>query len=395
MSTLLVITLYFLTTLKAMPKIEKEKMNASIEKRKDIEERESFKEHIDSIIKDLESTGNYEVVGYIGSGAKGIVLKGNYLKESHGEPKERAIKVSYNGQADEIITEDELKYLNSQNSTSVIKLFEEFVIEKFSRKLQRNIYYTIDVLELGYQSLEKELFSGKKMEVNKKRNAEVLADLFLKIIDAFNDFNFVHNYVHGDIKPANLVVFKESTGLYNVRIIDLDFSFQINMGEKIHPFSVLYSLNYRPPEMKEICPTNMCEGDFKSDKPLFDRLKKTYQELKIDIQRIDFICEHYVMNELFKEDAYAVGKTLSDILNLNIDMVDSSNPTLVYAQNTLIPNLMKANPKERIHLLKASVDFRKNQSPMLKSSKVSRKYSDCISTSSCSSDEKVRNIAII
>lgn len=194
-----------------------------------------------------------------------------------------------------------------------------------------NSYYCITELEKTEVSLDKELPIDFQTKQCPDRST-FFTYITYKLLVAFEEFNFKRSLLHGEVKPPNLVLVKDSSSpcLYEPRIIDFDLTFKLNMEQKpINPPHILYTLTYRSPEIIKFCPTNNC----KDEKGSRDPLRK--------------FCAEYVCSREFKEDAYALGATIENILTLNNKKENLNGDLVKYVVQTVIPSLKKDDVKSR------------------------------------------------
>ena len=148
-------------------------------------------------------------------------------------------------------------------------------------------------------------------------------DFMHKLLDGYYQINFKANSYHGDQKPANILSVESAHGILEPRIIDFDLMFE-KKYEGFHPGFMLYTLDYRPPELRSIVPQT---------------------NIKTQLEKQNY--RSYKFNSEFKEDAFAVGVTFKQILATNSLYLDQKNPYIVDLKN-IVAGLLAQKVSSRL-----------------------------------------------
>lgn len=149
--------------------------------------------------------------------------------------------------------------------------------------------------------MEKGVVSTKPMfkdtDVPKSENNDKMIGFMVKLLEGFYTINFIGGYYHADVKPEN-ILFIESEDTIEPRIIDFDLMFK-KVSPHFNPNRALYTLDQRAPELRSILPsTNI-------------RNKEQLAKLK-----------EYEFDADFREEAWAVGVSMNEILKVNENWLD-------------------------------------------------------------------------
>jgi serine/threonine protein kinase len=275
---------------------------------------------------------------YISHGTYGAVIEGTIA--GRGVPPKVALKIMKVDSSLECDQTDIIKKLKKLSAKHILEMFDQKYFEIVSE-------YTVDkfcvlALELGVQPLDKPIFSSTG-------RPEVITEKFLdivgKIIEGIGSMNHVAGYTHGDIKPPNMILV-DNNGVLEPRIIDFDMSFQPNnvsnrFGSR-RLDQIIYTKAYRPPEMLVFCPDNNCNG-FSDDE---------YPEL-----RYKFYSMYYQFDPEHKEDSFALGVSLNEIIALNKKSLSSDFLMLERLKTDIIPMLTLPDPTMRWTTKQAENEF--------------------------------------
>ena len=191
----------------------KEKLDKRILEISNTNKKREITDYIDKVITFISDQKGYEINEYRGAGGYGFVFKGLKFRKTYwfGDPMvghELALKIMYRGQTSTCRKDPVLKDLKNKSDSPVVRLEEEFEVDFTEKSPDLRIYFCIVVMEVAHQSLEKSFLLADNDEQTKKQNTLILGYVIYKLIKAFKIFNFTYEYLHADVKPANLVVVK-------------------------------------------------------------------------------------------------------------------------------------------------------------------------------------------
>lgn len=296
-----------------------------------VTEKSSY-QHTNKLLKYLPNIDEYEFLDVLGSGSLGIFLKasnkGNefVLRFMFVSPEEcKEIKKEYN------------KLQSIQGSDEIIAILSE---SNSNLLLQGTSDYSpcvfkIEIGESGYVPI-----FNNHQTTDLKKNSEIFYKFAITLISCFYKFHSLFGYFHGNINPESLIYKKGvTTGQIVVKLIELDSMFpnpnihvkkeQINSNEKhFYPEYSIYNLKFRPPELISIIPGESFDLDEKVKKSQLDQMK------------------NYQWSVDYKEESYAVGATLKEIVEINSKFIDADNPN-IKKLNLAITKLMLEDPKSR------------------------------------------------
>ena len=256
-----------------------------------LENNSSFSDKTNIIYSVLENAkvfDKYEVRNYIGSGTGGVVF-GILEKGTSSQDLQYVAKV--------IIDNDETFPFCQDNQ--VLKELEQKKVPYVNRLISNDTYTgTIDdkdfyacilILEYCFTDLDK----GNIFPKDSKKNWPILFRFFGKLILSFTEIHFIGRILHGDIKPDNIMVKinKEEKDIEPV-VIDFDLMLKMEDQEEKSDSQLRYSEDYRPPEIDE---TTSVDGEASQE-------------------NWDDNWELYQFSKEFKEDVYALGVTIKNVL---------------------------------------------------------------------------------
>lgn len=164
------------------------------------------------------------------------------------------------------------------------------------------------------------------------RNTYRMIGFMIRLLRAFAMLNFNAGVYHADVKPENLLVkYVGKERVMHPVVIDFDLT-MIKKETTQHFDGLKYTLGYRSPELTKIVPG----GDFE---------KRDLSKRAIQVNAFDA----YIINNEFKEEAYAVGKTMDKILKSheteNIMIMNDPNYLILKG---IIADMLKSSIGERI-----------------------------------------------
>ena len=174
-------------------------------------------------------TNNYTLGVKIGGGSYGDVRVANHLLTGQKRVIKSIKKIKIHSEQEQIKFTNEVEILQTLDHPNIIKLFEFYDDDN-------NFYLVTEYLAGG------ELFDYM---ARKQYLTEPIAAHFLKQI--LSALAYIHSkgIIHGDLKPQNLVLDKESDDAI-VKIIDFNTSIRINSAQ---PHLLDTSLMYTSPEI--------------------------------------------------------------------------------------------------------------------------------------------------
>jgi len=334
----------------------------------------------------------------MGAGSFGVVFKASKTDETTHRAIPRAYKVQFDNVNFSNVKELIITYkrVRSQDPDSYIILMEE--------PFKKNLY--VDGVRVGFAGIEMELgMPGEKKyftdqsKAGKTRNTKKLYEFFIKLMKGYNYFNQVKGFYHADVKPDNWLVIPQPDGGIEPRIIDFDLIFRhpklicqdrgVDYYQELEPLVpkmtkernehgvivsvpnlkaaaenaaitkrnielrkqqiscnpswVIYTLTFRPPELKSI----VWNTNFEDDEVIRRDQKREW------IER--------TWSSRFIEEAWSVGESMHDAININIDYLDQNCQEFELLAR-VINNLLKGNKNER-PTLKNAIDYLEENRP--------------------------------
>ena len=177
----------------------------------------------------------YKIEGDLGEGGYGKVFLVRHKKMK----LLRAMKIiSVNSKNEEEKTDEEIELLKQLDHPNIVKLFEYFSdSEKY--------YLITEYCKGGALS---DLIIKKKKKLSEESAAYIMYQIFRALVYCHN----THHLIHRDIKPDNIVVFRQNNAgedLYDVKLIDFGISKIFNKLENNNDNKVKGSLIYIAPEV--------------------------------------------------------------------------------------------------------------------------------------------------
>lgn len=297
------------------------------------EKGEEHKTQWKKILKDLEKD-NITLGKFLGEGSYGVVFAGEKVVGNYVVPM--AFKF--------MRTDSELECQNLQIAQQMADAGAKYILKlyyirafKFIALLKdhsiERVHFCVLGFELGsFDFFEMELDESKPLE----DNTQLFIETVYKILKGFKTLNFDAGYLHGDIKPENMIIV-EDNGYYEPRIIDFDLSFKpttdYQTNRRIPPWMV-YTDGYRPPEIQRFCQVHNNQLQY----PHYFSL--------------------YNFDQFFREDAFALGQTLKKILYNNKGLVLLDDPIIKFISDTIIRWMIEPNIIRRWSTLQAFREFK-------------------------------------
>lgn len=255
---------------------------------------------------------------YISHGSYGVVLHSTYINS--GASQSIAAKVMLVEDQAECEQTEIISKLTNANAKYILKMYFRKYFGLVSGDSIKH-HFCVLGLELGVKSLDEKIFARS---FDLSANTQEFIEIVVKLLRGFKYMNFEAKCTHGDIKPPNMILVNNN-GILEPRIIDFDLSFQPetlkNKFGKRGLERIIYTENYRPPEMLVFCPDNSCEG---------------YKDEMYANLRMKFYMMYYEFSLECKEDAFALGLSLKDIIDLNKTRLLMSHPIIQKIQDFII-----------------------------------------------------------
>lgn len=231
--------------------------------------------------------GDFTFFNLLGMGSFGIVFEG---KNDLG--KLISVKIMF----------DDSKYSNCLEAYNSYKALSSNPAIKYLIKIEDpnyfdkgGVYACSMLMERGYPT-DKAMFPKDSAKTDSAANTLKLGVFITKLLEGHYTMTHLGGYYHGDVKPENLLYVKTETGL-EPRIIDFDLVFK-KKNMHYNPGNIIYTLTYRPPELRLIVPKT-----------------NPTAEQKIALRKYRYDAD-------FREESWSVGKTIAKILSLNEEFVD-------------------------------------------------------------------------
>ena len=244
-------------------------------------------------------------------------MEKNYYNESetmlysYDENEGRAERHADQDQTDDHNQDFINKFLEMQKGT--LKYFSDFA------KMDKVFYVTVLVTEAGIGDMVQKLFkSGTDLTANTSNFIRIVTEMVKGCVNVNNK-----GILHGDIKSDNYVVVVDKNGELHPNIIDFD----LILDSSVEPFvnrQLRYTKGFRAPW---ITPIEKIETRKDSKGQIFIVTK-----------------EYYKFDPQFREDTYALAKTILEILKINASVLYPYDPKLMKIKNYVNNNIVfKAN----------------------------------------------------
>ena len=165
------------------------------------------------------------------------------------------------------------------------------------------------------------------LDLQKLVNNDRMIRFMVRLLEGFYSINTIGGFYHADVKPEN-ILFVEFGNEIEPRIIDFDLMFK-KISPHFNPGRALYTLDYRAPELRAILPSTNIEN----------------REQLLKLREYEFDAD-------FREEAWAVGMSMSAILKTNEKWLDLTDTKMV-ALLGIIELLSKKDIRLRICTEKA------------------------------------------
>ena len=299
-------------------------------------EEKPFWERIFSYLSENEGI---TIGDYVGHGTFGVVVKGKRVFKDNNRQM-GTVEKSYDMGFKLMKIDKELDCTDMDIADKLTKAGAKYTLGLFYRRAfaftepEFNLFCVLGI-ELGTQSLESAIFSDIH---DKETNTHAFIEIVYKILSGFKTMNFDARYLHGDVKPANMILSKVGNVL-EPRIIDFDYTFQphmnIDASRKRKPRWILYTLDFRAPEIRRLCPQNNCSR-----------------------QELTNYKSNYRFDTLYREDAYAIGVSLNKIYVKNKNAISKTDPIVLALKNIIIPKMMHEDPYKRWTTYEALIEMK-------------------------------------
>lgn len=291
---------------------------------------------------DLEKK-NIALGDVIGAGSYGIVVSATQkFDKTEEELAVKFMKHSYEEECQQMKVMIDLQQEGAKHTIELYFIQPYVVVEpKASNQNHRGIkqeektsYFCVIGLKKGEGSLEERRFNDLATSV---RERDGFYKTIYLILEGIMTLNFKADYLHGDIKPENIVLVKTGTE-YEPRIIDFDKTFKLqeemNIKNRRGTNSVLYSPKNMPPE-----------------------LQKFVQDNKYSEESFNKYLETYEFSRTYLEDSYALGKTLQQLIQVN-GLENVKNDGILTSLKTIAIKLSTTLPQLRMTTYEAFHEFK-------------------------------------
>jgi serine/threonine protein kinase len=186
------------------------------------------------------------------------------------------------------------------------------------------------ITETGVSDMHRELFSD---ENDKENNTATFLRYMVEISKGVFNINS-QKILHGDLKPANIILVEEGSRTLHPKIIDFDISLDHRKMSLLSPH-LRYTEGYRAPWVKPM--RRNAEQD--SSKP----------------PRYEMLIE---FDELFREDTYALGQSIVLMMKHNENFLLNDDPIMMQLKSYIQKHILKS-AKKGPELVPTSDDFYK------------------------------------
>lgn len=260
---------------------------------------------------------DYTFVKLLGKGSFGTVLEAKYGSDRV------SVKIMFDDDSYSNCVDAEKNYNQIKNIDGIKYIIRASSPKKFAKYGQNACSI---IMERAFPT-ESVMFSARNSRLDLTYNSERFVRFAEKLIEGFYTINYIGKLYHADVKPDNIMYIKDQNREVEPRIIDFDLTFK-KLHPTYNPGYIIYTLTYRPPELTRlVAKTNPT--------PLERPAMRAY---KYDPE--------------FKEECWAVGKSISDILNVNRIYIDSTNDKIV-ALKEVLSEMTETSISKRITIEKA------------------------------------------
>jgi serine/threonine protein kinase len=294
--------------------------------------------------KKLFDEYGYFITDFIGKGSFGVVFEAKSVKPGQ---RNQAVKIILVKNADEECKQydifDEfrrrdLKWVLHAN----LKFNYYFEKNQGSNESEEINGACVLLFDSGRHSFDVQIFNSASDDSNKKisipdnereRNTRFLLEIIWMILQAFTEFH-KNGYLHGDVKPQNLLLVETAGNHYEPRLIDFDLTFRpkevMNEYRNHNPGHMTYTQNYRPPELLAYC----------------NQINFPSHSSQIYLSKLLFK-KRYSYSPEFKEDVWAVAQMIQNIYEVNFLFLNYQNAYLQYLFEVIITKMQEADIEKR------------------------------------------------
>lgn len=275
------------------------------------------KKAILELVETAEIFEEYAVEKFLGSGTGGVVFR---VRKGDARFAAKIIPdfSGFRGCEDNLVIGE----LAEKGVSFVNKLVEH----SFERMVLggKRLFFCVLVLGLGSADLK----NRKILEPETPENWPRFFDFFGKLLLCYAEIHFKGGVLHGDIKPANILLSEDSEELEPI-VIDFDLRLDLAKTPRTNDCQLRYAARYRA---RELLPLSVSRG-------------------RDNQYKWRTVCNKYFYSRLFLEDVYSLGATISRLIALNEGSVDRLHPT--YLPFVSLLEKMVAKREERITTLDA------------------------------------------
>lgn len=188
---------------------------------------------------------------------------------------------------------------------------------------------TVLVTSPGERNMVGILFNNN---TTKTQNSKVMFRYILELARGAMNIN-MQRILHGDIKPDNVILVRYADKKLHPEYIDFDLSLD-STEESLINSDNRYTRNYRPPWL------NLIEV---ADESADSKQKKKTKQV-------------YSYDRKFREDMWALGKTIEEILSKNMKFLDTDNEGIIMAYSYIKQHVFGALSKG-VNALPTTTDF--------------------------------------
>lgn len=243
---------------------------------------------------------DYSFTKMLGRGSFGTVLEAKF-----GDDKV-SVKIMFDNSRYSNCDDAEKNYNQLKVVDGIKYLIETSPPKKFAKYSQ---YACAIIMERAFPT-ESVMFSWKDTQEELTFNTERFVRFAERLIEGFYTINYIGKFYHADVKPDNIMYIKDNNNEVEPRIIDFDLTFK-KLTPNYNPGFIIYTITYRPPELKRLVPNT---NPTPEEKPAM---------------------RAYKYDPEFKEECWAVGKSIEHIIKVNRHYLDSTNEKLVALKEVL------------------------------------------------------------